>query len=416
MKRTTLFALSALAAAGIAAVVVLQPGRDRPTDPQTAAPVAPLPSPVAAPVAAPPLITQSVQIGTRDTVLGALMRHDVDRATAHALIEALRAAGARMRQVRPGDVLQLMRDQGGRIAQASFAPSAWLRYDARAANDGRWDVTRVAIEPEIRIEARQATIERSLWDAVSSGAVSPQLLLDLARIFESEIDFSADTQPGDRLRLLVEGRYAGGMLIDHGRILAAQYVSDDGSLTTAVGFEQDGRLRYYDAEGRSLAKTFLRSPLEFTRISSGFTHRRPHPVLGGVRPHLAVDYAAPTGTPVWAVADGTVEFAGRKGGNGIQVLLRHKGGYRTYYNHLSRVAKGLRAGAVVRQKDVIGYVGSSGISTGPHLDYRVSHHGRFVNPLSEKFIPGEPLSTELRAVFAARAGDLLATLERQAPL
>lgn len=412
MKRTTLIALSGLVMVGIATAVWV----DRPQQ-SASAPVAALVE--AAPPAAPPpqtLITQTVEIGKRDTLLAALMRHDVDRPTAHALIEALREAGARMRQIRPGDVLQLMRDQGGRIAQASFAPSAWLRYEAHAAESGGWDVRRVEIEPEIRVEARQATIERSLWDAVESGAASPQLLLDLARVFESEIDFSADTQPGDRLRLLVEGRYAGGVLIDHGRILAAQYLSQNGSVTTAVGFEQDGRLRYYDADGRSLHKTFLRSPLEFTRISSGFTHRRPHPVLGGVRPHLAVDYAAPTGTPVWAVADGVVEFAGRKGGNGIQVLLRHKGGYRTYYNHLSRVAKGVRPGSQVRQKDVIGFVGSTGISTGPHLDYRVSHNGVFVNPLSEKFIPGEPLSAALRTAFASRASDLLATLERQAPL
>lgn len=413
MKRITLIALSGLVGAGLAAALTLSL---RPTGPAPAA-VAAAVLPAEPPTApAPTLTTQTIALGARDTLLAALIRHDVDRPTAHSLIEALRDAGARMRQLRPGDMVALLREQGGRVAQASFAPSAWLRYEARAAQGGGWDVQRIEIEPEIRVEARQATIERSLWDAVSSGAMSPQSLLDLARIFESEIDFSADTQPGDRLRLLVEGRYAGGVLIDHGRILAAQYVADDGKVTTAVGFEHDGRLRYYDADGRALAKTFLRSPLEFTRISSGFTHRRPHPVLGGVRPHLAVDYAAPTGTPVWAVADGTVEFAGRKGGNGIQVLLRHKGGYRTYYNHLSRVAPGIRPGVQVRQKDVIGNVGSTGISTGPHLDYRVSRHGVFVNPLSETFIPGEPLSAALRAAFATRAGDLLATLDRQAPL
>jgi len=161
---------------------------------------------------------------------------------------------------------------------------------------------------------------------------------------------------------------------------------------------------------------FLRSPLEFTRISSGFTHRRPHPILGGVRPHLAIDYAAPTGTPVWAVADGVVMFAGRKGGNGIQVRLRHRGGYETYYNHLSRIAPKVRRGARVSQKQVIGRVGSTGLATGPHLDYRVSQNGTFVNPLNEKFIPGEPIAKSKRDEFVTLAGAMMERLEREAPL
>jgi murein DD-endopeptidase MepM/ murein hydrolase activator NlpD len=210
--------------------------------------------------------------------------------------------------------------------------------------------------------------------------------------------------------LLVESHYADGKFVEVGRILAARYEADDQRLI-GVAFEVDGRVNFYGPEGESLKKAFLRSPLQFTRISSGFTHRRPHPVLGGVRPHLAIDYAAPTGTPVWAVADATVEVAGRKGGNGIQVLLRHRSGYKTYYNHLSRVASGIRPGVRVQQKAVIGYVGSTGLSTGPHLDYRVSVNGRFVNPLSEKFLPGDPVPAARRAEFIAHAERLLAQLD-----
>jgi murein DD-endopeptidase MepM/ murein hydrolase activator NlpD len=249
---------------------------------------------------------------------------------------------------------------------------------------------------------------------VENGTLAPSALFDLVSIFESEFDFTADTQPGDRFRVLVEARYADGVLVEYGRIVAAQYVSDARTLT-GVAFEDKGRFKYFDPEGRSLRKMFLRSPLEFTRISSGFTYRRPHPVLGGVRPHLAIDYAAPTGTPVWAVADGHVVFAGRKGGNGIQVLLRHRGGYETYYNHLSRVAPGVRAGVRVDQKQVIGRVGSTGLSTGPHLDYRVSHNGTFVNPLNEKFFPGEPIATERRAQYLKHAAAAIERLEREAP-
>jgi murein DD-endopeptidase MepM/ murein hydrolase activator NlpD len=289
----------------------------------------------------------------------------------------------------------------------------WKRFDVAETDDG-WNAIATETEHDIRVEVRQGEVQQSLWDAVEKGAITPAALLELVQIFESEFDFAADAQPGDRLRLIVETRYADGVLVDYGRILAAQYASADKTLT-GVGFEEQGRIKYFDAEGRSLRKMFLRSPLEFTRISSGFTYRRPHPVLGGVRPHLAIDYAAPTGTPVWAVADGVVEFAGRKGGNGIQVLLRHRGGYETYYNHLSRVAPGMRRGKRVSQKQMIGRVGSTGLSTGPHLDYRVSHNGKFVNPLNEKFFPGEPIATAQRAVFLEHASAMIERLEREAP-
>jgi murein DD-endopeptidase MepM/ murein hydrolase activator NlpD len=172
---------------------------------------------------------------------------------------------------------------------------------------------------------------------------------------------------------------------------------------------------YYDLDGRSLKKSFLKSPLEFTRITSGFTYARPHPILGGVRPHLAVDYAAPVGTPVRAVADGTIVDAGWNGGNGIQVHLRHASGYETLYNHLSRLGPGIRPGARVSQRQVIGYVGSTGLSTGPHLDYRVAKNGRFVNPLDEKFIPGQPLDGAEHGRFLREARALVRRLEESAP-
>jgi murein DD-endopeptidase MepM/ murein hydrolase activator NlpD len=274
-------------------------------------------------------------------------------------------------------------------------------------------VERTDVTPEIRTEVREGEVRTSLWEAVDAGGISAQTMLDLVQIFESSFDFAADTRAGDGFRLLVEARYANGTYVEDGRILAAQYVTEDETLA-AVAFEVDGRVTYYDPDGRSMKKMFLRSPLQFTRISSGFTYRRLHPVLGGVRPHLAIDYAAPTGTPVWAVADGTVLFAGRKDGNGIQVLLQHRAGYKTYYNHLSRLAKGVRPGAKVSQKRVIGYVGSTGLSTGPHLDYRISRNGTFVNPLNEKFLPGDPIPANHRAAFAAHAGALLGRLEQQA--
>lgn len=374
-------------------------------------PLPPAPIPVAAPPAAaePARRSESVQVQPRETLMALLRRLGVDSAQAHALVRRLKEAGMKPRAIRARDRIDVERDAAGAVVALNYAPTAWQRFEGRVV-DGEWRAERIDAKPEIRVEVREGRIERSLWDAVESGAVDAQTILGLVGIFESDFDFASDAQPGDRFRLLVESRYADGRFVEVGRILAARYDADDERLV-GVAFDVDGRSSYYGPDGESLKKTFLRSPLQFTRISSGFTHRRPHPVLGGVRPHLAIDYAAPTGTPVWAVADATVEYAGRKGGNGIQVLLRHRSGYKTYYNHLSRVARGIRPGARVRQKTVIGYVGSTGLSTGPHLDYRVSVNGRFVNPLSEKFLPGDPVPAAYRAEFAARARQLLAQLD-----
>jgi len=365
------------------------------------------------PVESPTLHTETLEIRKRDTVVASLLRNDVPSATAHEIVGTLRTAGANLRQVRPGDQLQLSHDAEGRLVTLAYAPSPWVRFEVTDSGSG-WEADRIEVEREVRIEVRQGKVRHSLWDAVQAGVVAPKVLLDFVQIFESEFDFTADTRQGDLFRVLVETRYADGVPVDHGRILAAQYMSD-GQTLTGVGFQGRNHFAYYDPQGRSLKKTFLRSPLPFTRISSGFTYRRPHPILGGVRPHLAIDYAAPTGTPVWAVAEGVVQFAGRKGGNGIQVLLRHRSGYKTYYNHLSRITRGVRRGVRVSQKQVIGYVGSTGLSTGPHLDYRVSHNGTFVNPLSEKFLPGKPIVKAQRAQFLEHARALVERLEQEAP-
>jgi murein DD-endopeptidase MepM/ murein hydrolase activator NlpD len=365
------------------------------------------------PVESPTLHTETLEIRKRDTVVAVLLRNDVPSAMAHEIVGTLRTAGANLRQVRPGDQLELSHDAEGRLVTLAYAPSPWVRFEVTDSGSG-WETDRIDVEPEVRIEVRQGKVQHSLWDAVEGGAIAPKALLDFVQIFESEFDFTVDIREGDFFRLLIETRYADGVPVDHGRILAAQYMSD-GQTLTGVGFQGRKRFGYYDPQGRSLKKAFLRSPLQFTRISSGFTYRRPHPILGGVRPHLAIDYAAPTGTPVWAVAEGVVQFAGRKGGNGIQVLLGHRSGYKTYYNHLSRVARGVRRGVRVSQRQAIGYVGSTGLSTGPHLDYRVSHNGTFVNPLSEKFLPGKPIAKAQRAQFLEHARALVERLEQEAP-
>jgi murein DD-endopeptidase MepM/ murein hydrolase activator NlpD len=357
--------------------------------------------------------TTTVALQRGDNLVRALARSGIAARIGVDVADALRAHGANLRRLRPRDTLAITWSLAGNPVRIAFAASPWLGFAAIALEGGGWRVERVETQPDVRTTVVAGEVTRSLFHAIEDAGESPQLVLDFVEIFESDFDFTADARPGDRFRLLVEKRFAGDAFVDYGRVLGAQYLAD-GQLFTGVVFERPGAARagYYDLEGRSLTKSFLKSPLEFSRITSGFTYARPHPILGGTRPHLAIDYAAPVGTPVRAVADGVVVGAGWAGGNGIQVRLRHRAGYETMYNHLSRAAVG--RSDRVRQRQVIGYVGSTGLSTGPHLDYRVSKNGVFVNPLGEKFVPGDPITADDRARFDAHARTIVRRLESEA--
>ena len=371
-----------------------------------------IPAPQAAPIVPRPAFpTERREIAVKpgDTLPRVIARGGLEPRIANDLATQFGRNGAELRKLRPGATVEIVWNFRKEPIEVRYEASPWLTFAARPVN-GAWRVGRAETVPDVRVEAVGGVVERSLFDAVERTGESARLVLELVDMFSSDFDFTADTRAGDRFRLLVEKRYAGDAFVDYGRILAAQYASG-GKTLTGVGFERAGRYGHYDIAGQSVRKSFLRSPLEFTRITSGFTYARPHPILGGVRPHLAVDYGAPVGTPVRAVADGTVMVAGWNGGNGIQVHLRHHAGYETQYNHLSRLGPGLRPGSRVSQRQVIGYVGSTGLSTGPHLDYRVAKNGRFVNPLGEKFIPGQPLAGAERARFVTDARELVRQLE-----
>ncbi|HSL92531.1 MAG TPA: peptidoglycan DD-metalloendopeptidase family protein [Candidatus Limnocylindrales bacterium] len=240
---------------------------------------------------------------------------------------------------------------------------------------------KVQVAYEKRIGRLGGLIEDNLCDALEKDGKSTLLALDLSDIFSWDVDFTTDLRKGDTFKIVVEELWLDGRFKRYGDILAAEFVND-GKTFAAFRYEVDGRAGYFDDEGRSLRKSFLKAPLSYRRISSGFSYSRLHPILRIRRPHLGVDYVAPAGTPVSALGDGTVLFAGYKGANGNLVILRHAMGFTTYYGHLSRTGKGIRRGARVGQGEVIGYVGATGRATGPHLDFRVKKHSRFINPLS----------------------------------
>jgi murein DD-endopeptidase MepM/ murein hydrolase activator NlpD len=254
---------------------------------------------------------------------------------------------------------------------------------------------RKKIISEIRYSS--GTIETSLWDAMVNGGLHKELVAEMSEIFAWTVDFFG-LQKGDNFKVIYEEFYIDGKSFGTGRIYGAQF-NRTGSSITAIPFIQDGKESFFDVDGNSLRKAFLKAPLQFSRISSHFSSARMHPILRIVRPHYGVDYAAPVGTPVHAIGDGRVISATDGGGEGRMVRIQHNSVYATAYMHLSGFGNGIRAGAFVKQGDIIGFVGSRGLSTGPHLDFRFYMNGSPVDPLKVDAPPVEPVSEENKAKF-----------------
>ena len=265
---------------------------------------------------------------------------------------------------------------------------------------------------DTRAETASGVITSSLFEAVTDSGEQDQLALDLADIFAWDVDFNTEIQSGDSFRVAVDKLYLDGHFVKYGKIRSAEFVRGERTLR-AVRFESQRGAGYYAPDGTPLRKAFLRSPLRFTRISSGFTRARLHPVLRTVRPHLGIDFAAPTGTPVSASADGRVAFTGWEGGFGATIRLRHANGFETLYGHLSRIE--VRTGQRVVQGARIGAVGQTGLATGPHLDYRMIQNGRYVNPFRIHSPPAEPIDDDERAGFEATRTEALTLLDRALP-
>ena len=256
-----------------------------------------------------------------------------------------------------------------------------------------------AIEYVTLLNTLSATIDDNLFQAVADAGESPQMALKLAELFGSEINFIRDLQEGDSFSVLVEKRYREGEYKGYGRILAAHFTNKGKTFEAYLFREGNKAANYYNSKGENVRKSLLQAPLAFTRVTSRFTKNRLHPILGYTRPHEGVDYAAPTGTPVKAVGEGLVTQRGWAGGYGNQVIVRHGGGLESLYAHLSGYARGLKTGQKVRQGQVIGFVGMTGLATGPHLDFRLRQNGKFVNPSKAINPRGEPVSKSAMSAF-----------------
>lgn len=334
-----------------------------------------------------------------------LADHGLSHSTVHRVNE--KAEGVfDVRKIRAGQAYAVFTTRDS-VPQTVFlvyeeTPKAYVIFDLR----GDCAVRRGENPSEWRQKEVKGRVESSLWVSMQNRDTSPLLAMVLSNIYGWSIDFF-DLKKDDEFRVIYEQEYVDGKSLDNFHVLAASFRHTD-STYYAIPFVQDGEELYYNEKGNSLEGAFLKAPLDFYRISSRFSNARYHPVLKRYRAHHGVDYAAPTGTPVYAVGNGKViAKAYQRNGGGNYIKIRHNSVYVTTYMHLSRFAKGIQVGSEVKQKQVIGYVGSTGLSTGPHLDFRVHENGKPINPLTIKSQPKKPISPQNRAQFTVLCDSLV---------
>ncbi len=344
-----------------------------------------------------------------DTVGSLLARLQVQDGDASAFLRASREARS-LYQLVPGRTVRAVTTGDGRLVSLRYLNPNGRELTVRRQQDG-FAANEEQPDQQRQLMMASGEIETSLFAATDAAGLSDGVATQLADIFSSEVDFHRDLQPGDRFAVVYEAIYSNGEFLRTGRILAAEFVNR--GLTYRALYYQDehGQDGYYTPTGKNMRKTFLRSPLEFSRITSGFSTARLHPVLNVMRAHKGVDYGAPVGTRVRATADGVVQLAGARGGYGNVVVLQHRNTYATLYAHLSAIPKGLHPGQRVSQGDIIGFVGMSGLATGPHLHYEFLVNGVHVDPQLQPMPQGAPITREMRAAFEQASQPLLERLE-----
>lgn len=332
-------------------------------------------------------------------------------------LEAVRAAEALtghldVRRIRPGDRYSAWRDEDERVAALQFVVEDRGKIRLDRAAEG-WETSFLPFERRMVSRTVRGTVEGPLAAAVTAVGARADLAYRMAEVLQWDLDFSRDLRRGDRFAVAYDVLEIEGERRAVGDVWALSFLNGSREIEAYRFGEKGG---YYDGEGRPLEKMFLRSPLKFAHVTSRFSHRRLHPVLKTYRPHWGVDYRAAVGTPVRVTAGGVVVFAGWSRGAGKMVKVRHPNGYLSAYLHLSKFAPGIRPGRRVGQGDLIAYSGSTGLSTAPHLDYRVQKNGRWIDPLELKNVPAEPIPQAQLAAFQAWRDICRESLSRGTPL
>jgi len=344
-----------------------------------------------------------------DTVASILARLNVN--DAEALAYLLQAKDVRtLYQLIPGRTIRAVTSDDGKLESLTYVNKGGRRLHVTRSASG-FSASEELPQTEQWILQSSGEIETSLFAATDSSGIPESVALQLAEIFSSDIDFHRDLRNGDRFSLVYEAIVGDGEFLGVGRVLSAEFINQGRTLRAVFFRDDQGRNGYYTPAGRNVRKAFLRSPIEFSRVTSGFTNSRFHPVLQTWRAHKGIDYGAPAGTRVRATADGHVTFVGRKGGYGNVVVVRHPNGYETLYAHLSAFSQGIKAGRRVGQGEVVGFVGSTGLATGPHLHYEFHVNGVHQNPMKLAIPPGPPITAQLRPEFDKSSAPLLERLD-----
>ncbi|MHC6223683.1 peptidoglycan DD-metalloendopeptidase family protein [Pseudomonas sp. X10] len=315
-------------------------------------------------------------------------------------------------QLKHGQVLQFELDKDGQLTSLHSKVSN-LETIRLTKNDKGYAFNREISKPLVRTAYAHGTIKSSFSASAQRAGLPHGLSMDMARIFGYDIDFAQDIRQGDDFDVVYEQKVMDGKVVGTGNILSARF-TNRGKTYTAVRYtNKQGNTSYYTADGNSMRKAFIRTPVDFARISSRFSNGRKHPILNKIRAHKGVDYAAPRGTPIKAAGDGKVLLAGRRGGYGNTVIIQHGNTYKTLYGHMQGFAKGIRTGGTVKQGQIIGYIGTTGLSTGPHLHYEFQINGVHVDPLGQKLPMADPIAKAERQRFLQQSKPLLARMDQE---
>jgi len=326
------------------------------------------------------------------------------------LLERTKPHGERLADIHPGHTFTFTVNGNKEIIKLTYSPGPLEKLAFERAGDG-FIGREVQREPDIQTAYKHATIDSSLFVASQRSGLDDSLTMRLAQIFQWDIDFVLDIRKGDEFYVLFEERYLDDEFIGYGEILAAEFINQDDAYRAVRYVSESGKRGYFNPEGRNMRKAFLRAPVEFSRISSNFNLRRKHPLYKRTMPHRGIDYAAPTGTPILASGDGRVQAASKSSANGNYIVVQHGEQFTTKYLHLSRFARGVRKGSRVEQGQVIGYVGSTGWATGPHLHYEFLVNGVHHNPRTVKLPDAKPITTNELPRFANQTTDYFGQLD-----
>ena len=368
----------------------------------------------------PPIVAQQASVASiieivvgRNDTLDAIFRRMSLNKSDLAAIRSLPGIRQSLDFLKPGDAIKVTHTDGD-IKELTRKVSETQTLDV-VRQDSGFEAKMINNPVEVRVRRASATIDSSLFQAAGAADISDMVALKLANVFAWDIDFVLDIREGDRFIAVYEQVYQDGKYLRDGEVLAAEFVNN-GKTYRAVRFLSDsGSVGYYSPNGLAMRKAFLRAPVEFTRVSSAFNPHRHHPILNLIRGHMGTDYAAPTGTPVHAAGDGHVSFAGQRGGYGNAIVLAHGANISTLYGHMSRFARNVHVGTRVQQGDVIGYVGMTGLATGPHLHYEYLIGGVHRNPQTVQLPGAEPLRAQELQRFRAAAAPLMAALSPPQP-